>query len=171
MLGVMWQSEFAASLPWVDGDLAVRLSQLGDGQFLYDLNQDPDVIEFLGGPLGHSATVNDENLIKGPHNIQIATLSGAAIGYTAFIENDYAEGMDVLIVISAAHRSRGVGRRLLSLLTGGWKACFPEKSIAITTRAENAAAQRLLESCNYRKVGEYHDQLNYHHFVFREAAT
>jgi phosphinothricin acetyltransferase len=101
----------------------------------------------------------------------VARAGGRVVGWAALSpvsrRRCYAGVAEVSVYVAAAHRGRGVGRRLLQAVIaeserhGVW-------TLQGGTFAENAASLRLQEACGFRVLGR-RERIARHHGVWRDT--
>ncbi len=136
---------------------------------MHSLDNEPTIRRYLGGPLRNTVERARIALQYNPLSLFVIESNGQGIGYTGYIENESAGGMDILIVLDPAYHRMGYGRLVLEQMVNRWTTLFPDQKLTISTQVENHPARRLLERFGFALVSEYKDVLGYEYVVY--AAT
>jgi ribosomal protein S18 acetylase RimI-like enzyme len=108
---------------------------------------------------GHPVTEDYARAIHQPvapdHLLLVAELDGEVVGtLDARLRRDDAAGFVGVYVdnlaVAAAHRSRGIGTRLMTAVED-WASAQSARSVALDTELSNAGAQRLYQRLGYQR--------------------
>lgn len=152
----MYIKQAIESLPWREELITIRKVVVSDAQFVHDMDTDIRVRKYLG-ILNNSAHELEKYISEGrlPYLIVEDSTSGMPIGYTAFIENSNAGGMDILICFILSCRKNGYPDATLNLMARKWRKYNPDIPITISTSPGNTGAIKLLERCGFSYLKNY----------------
>ncbi|MCP5200405.1 MAG: GNAT family N-acetyltransferase [Gammaproteobacteria bacterium] len=163
---VMWREDIRRSLPWRSGAITVRDATEDCAEIIQSLDSDSEVKRYLGGPQNRSIEETQQRLRANPGYLYVIDEADDPIGYCGYVENTNTKALDVLIVLAARHRGRGLGLEVLQILVEK-VACFaPDLPLAISTQKENIRAQGLLRKFGLNQTGEYADDFGFSYVVF-----
>ena len=163
----MWRTTLYENLPWERDGITIRASTSEDIEFIHELNNDPRVRRFLGGPINSTIENTRERINKSPDILYVVTSEDQAIGYAGFIENDNTDGIDILTVIAENYQGKGYAKVVLRLMIDTWQSFFPDKKIEVTTQIDNSRAINLLLNYGFSKTGEYKDPLGFQYGIYK----
>jgi RimJ/RimL family protein N-acetyltransferase len=169
-----WQQDISESLPWQSAKLRLRESKPTDAKLVHQILTDPNVMRFLGGPLGLSEHRVQESILTRSGWMDslyiIETIAECtSIGHAGILDNtSIGEGeIDFLIALLPKYQSEGYGKEVLCLLRDRWITETRRNYCTASVRPENQTSVKILAQCGFRKIGEYEDKNKFKRDIYR----